>query len=381
MDLERLFQQLYLQNQRHDSQQALCAALQEEGCLASTRVIEAFSAVDRQHFLEEGCEDAYTNAPVRLGDLHQSAPSVYGNALEALELSRPDLSFLNVGSGTGYFSALIAQLIGPCALHVGLERKECLVRHAREKCASLGLCNIQFTCGNCYLIDVDSSIKFDRIYVGAGAHRDARFLWKLLKPGGIIVGPFQDEGSDSQTLLKAKRMEGNRFSVSPQTAVSYAWLVRPDEQAETPEMPGSQTDIILGMDSPRSRKIILKGPEWGRSSSSLFPWTFRRTVIFLHWASHRVHGSLLGRLPWECWCRHILPWLAFDAFEPRLPEPQDDFGFACATCGNPRACLACSRCRTVRYCNRGCQQRHWPSHKSECKKLAKGAAADKQAEQ
>jgi len=244
------------------------------------------------------------------------------------------------------------------------------VKHAREQCTSLGLCNIQFICGNCYCIEVDSSIKFDRIYVGAGAHRDARFLWKLLKPGGIIVGPFQDEGSDSQTLLKAKRIEGNSFSVSPQTAVSYAWLVRPDEQAV-------EMRIKPEPSSPRSSTIILEGPEWGRSNSSLFPWSFRRTVIFLHWATNRVHGSLLGRLPWECWYRHILPWLAFDAFEPRLPEPQDKPVIACASCGNPRACLACSRCRSVRYCDRGCQQRHWPSHKSECKKLQKGSAADK----
>jgi hypothetical protein len=34
-------------------------------------------------------------------------------------------------------------------------------------------------------------MRFDRIYVGAGARQcDAMFLQQLLKPGGILVGPF-----------------------------------------------------------------------------------------------------------------------------------------------------------------------------------------------
>jgi TPR repeat protein len=53
----------------------------------------------------------------------------------------------------------------------------------------------------------------------------------------------------------------------------------------------------------------------------------------------------------------------------------------CATCGTPkttkRPLNICTRCRTVRYCNRDCQIKHWKEggHKRECRRLKAAAAA------
>ena len=58
--------------------------------------------------------------PIREGILHLSAPGIYGLAVEALTLSE-GLSFLNVGSGTGYVSAVAAQLLGSRSIHWGIE--------------------------------------------------------------------------------------------------------------------------------------------------------------------------------------------------------------------------------------------------------------------
>ena len=87
--------------------------------------------------------------------------------LEALELGK-GLSFLNLGSGSGYLSALVAQLIGETAVNVGIEQWECNVKLARQNCASLGLDRIHFIQGDVYEIDTGNSIQFDRIYIGAG---------------------------------------------------------------------------------------------------------------------------------------------------------------------------------------------------------------------
>ena len=91
------------------------------GTICSEPVINAFKAVDRGFFIDapdpmhdtsEPIEEIrYLNTPFRNGLQHLSAPSIYGTALEALEL-REGLSFLNVCSGTGYFSALATQILG-----------------------------------------------------------------------------------------------------------------------------------------------------------------------------------------------------------------------------------------------------------------------------
>ena len=104
---------------------------------------------------------------------------------------RPGLSFLNVGSGTGYLSALAHELLGPTSVHVGLERHPSLVARARASCASAK--NVVFEVGDLYDVDVTAAPRFDRIYVGAGARADARrAVLRRLKPGGVGVGPFED---------------------------------------------------------------------------------------------------------------------------------------------------------------------------------------------
>eukprot|EP00927_Polykrikos_kofoidii_P078668 TRINITY_DN75477_c0_g1_i1.p1 TRINITY_DN75477_c0_g1~~TRINITY_DN75477_c0_g1_i1.p1 ORF type:complete len:340 (-),score=35.99 TRINITY_DN75477_c0_g1_i1:184-1203(-) len=332
----------------HETHQDLCNALKDAGCLKTPEVAKAFEAVDRKHFLYEGAsQEAYVNIPLRRGKFHQSAPSVYASALEALELTRPDLSFLNVGSGTGYFSALVAQLIGQTSLHIGLERCQELVDHARKKCNDVGLGNIHFMCGNCYLLDIAESVRFDRIYVGAGAYRDARCLFKLLKSGGVIVGPFEDEDSDGQTLIKARRVSAAQFAVSDQTSVSFAWLLKPTPEEEA------------------KGKIRLLGPEWGAETPSMFPMRFKQTVLLLYWMVNHVEGSLPNELPWEFWLKQIIPWLSFDSFDTEA-RGVSQFECKCNACGSPGASKMCARCKVVRYCDQKCQQQDWPSHKKEC---------------
>ena len=70
--------------------------------------------------------------PIRVGDVHMSAPHIYGLALESLELGE-GMSFLNVGSGTGYFSHLVASILGRSGVAHGIELHGSVVSHARER--------------------------------------------------------------------------------------------------------------------------------------------------------------------------------------------------------------------------------------------------------
>ena len=72
-------------------------------------------------YLIKGNEEyAYSDQPLREGNIHISAPHIYCSALEVLELQpESSLSFLNIGSGTGYLSCIVAEILGPKSLNFG----------------------------------------------------------------------------------------------------------------------------------------------------------------------------------------------------------------------------------------------------------------------
>lgn len=95
----------------------------ENEMLNDDKVAAAFRAVPRGFFYptNEGSESlAYEDSPLRqqttdYGILHQSAPHMYAMIATKLDV-RPGDRFLNVGSGSGYFSAIIAHLLGPSGI-------------------------------------------------------------------------------------------------------------------------------------------------------------------------------------------------------------------------------------------------------------------------
>ena len=117
--------------------------------------------VDRAAFAPAGHDDrAFDDAPLRAAEaasgcvVHLSAPSIYAAALEALGLDevsrwRRQLSFLNLGSGSGYLSALAAALLGEGCVHVCVELDAALAARSRATLAALGAAGPCRRCGTC----------------------------------------------------------------------------------------------------------------------------------------------------------------------------------------------------------------------------------------
>lgn len=86
--------------------------LKEAQYIRTDRVEQAFRAIDRgDYYLDGYKENAYKDLAWKHGNIHLSAPCIYSEVMEALKLQQ-GLSFLNLGSGTGYLSTMVGLIIG-----------------------------------------------------------------------------------------------------------------------------------------------------------------------------------------------------------------------------------------------------------------------------
>ena len=159
------------------------------------------------------------------------APCIYSEVMEALNLE-PGLSFLNLGSGTGYLSTMVGLILGPNGVSHGVELHEDVVEYANEKFYKFKMnspaidkyefCEPKFRVGNCLLIDTASMRQYDRVYCGASCPPEhENYMKNLIKVGGILVMPLNDH------LLQITRTSETTWVVKSVLPVSFASLVMP----------------------------------------------------------------------------------------------------------------------------------------------------------
>lgn len=113
------------------------------------------------------------------------------------------MSFLNIGSGTGYFSTMAGFLIGPYGINHGIEIYQENIEYACDKLESfkahsewydpVEFCDPVFLHGNGLLLS-PNNILYDRIYCGAACPLEhAQLMKNMLKVGGILVMPHDNQ--------------------------------------------------------------------------------------------------------------------------------------------------------------------------------------------
>lgn len=335
---------LLMHNDEGATNAAMVEDLRRARALHSPECINAFKKVDRGHFWVEGSGSiAYADMPLRHGKLHQSAPHIYARALEALLPLRPGVSFLNVGSGTGYFSCLVHELTGEGSVNDGIDIWPETVAHAQDRCRTAGRRGIELREGNVYQLDINVCMRYDRIYIGACASQQAAYLYDLLELGGILVAPFQS--GHSQQLRRVVRQSETQFKVEVLNLVQFATLVEPaptaapephvnrisfltEDEEVTPAAPDAAEEVVKSGASPIAGlpgvpfTFAIRQRPWTLERSWAFPATFRSVAAAVVTCRARDLSQLC--LPLEIWVGHILPWCPRWWFEPKqalMPSP------------------------------------------------------------
>lgn len=178
-----------------DPKEKLINDLVGSGYLKTPQIIEAFQKIDRADFvLEKFKKDAYVNSPLPIG--YSQTISQPQTVAFMLELLRPEVGdkIMDIGSGSGWQSALLAEIVGTRGKVFAIELIPEL-REFGEKNASKynfkakGI--LKFIC-----LDGTKGLQeeapFDRIIVAASGKDAPPALKTQLKIGGRLVIPIEN---------------------------------------------------------------------------------------------------------------------------------------------------------------------------------------------
>jgi protein-L-isoaspartate(D-aspartate) O-methyltransferase len=190
--------------------------------VADQRVLDALGRVPREDFVARGDRrSAYANRalPIACGQTI-SQPLVVARMCELLELRDSD-RVLEVGTGSGYHAAVLAQL----ARHVWtIETHAELSRAAAAALGGAGIANVTLIVGD-GSEGLPEEAPFDAICVTAAAPPDALPpLEAQLAPGGRLVAPVLGEGEERLVRSRSGSSGISREELEP---VRFVPLVRP----------------------------------------------------------------------------------------------------------------------------------------------------------
>ena len=152
------------------------------------RVRNAMAAVSRAEFLPDAVQHlADADRPILIGwDATNSQPSTVARMLELLD-PQPGDRVLDVGSGSGWTTAILAHLVGVAGTVTGVERVPELVQFGRDRIEATGI-DAQIEPATAGVLGLPESAPFDRILVSADfARMPAELVAQLADPGRMVA--------------------------------------------------------------------------------------------------------------------------------------------------------------------------------------------------
>ncbi len=202
------------------TRERLVRRLQEQG-IRSPAVLGRIRDVPRHLFVDEALASrAYEDTALPIGQGQTiSQPYVVARMTEALLEAGPVDKALEIGTGCGYQTAVLAPLVGKV---FSVEYLAPLLRKARQRIASLGLYNVRYRQGDGWQ-GWPKYAPYDAIIVAAAPELIPTALLEQLADGGRMIlplGPPRD-----QRLMRITRVD-NDYHQEDLGGVSFVPLVR-----------------------------------------------------------------------------------------------------------------------------------------------------------
>jgi len=198
-----------------EARRALIAELRALG-IHDERVLAAMERVPRHLFVPpELLPYAYDDRPLPIGAGQTiSQPYIVALSTQALELSPQD-RVLEIGTGSGYQAAVLAELAGEVYT---VERLPELSQTARERLERLGYRNLYFRVGD-GTKGWPEEAPFDAILVTAAAPKVPQSLVEQLAEGGRLVIPIGGRESQDLWLMRRRTRRLEKVYLCPCTFV------------------------------------------------------------------------------------------------------------------------------------------------------------------
>ncbi|MFO1420240.1 MAG: protein-L-isoaspartate(D-aspartate) O-methyltransferase [Candidatus Competibacteraceae bacterium] len=168
-------------------------------------VMAAMGRVPRHRFVpDDQAPYAYENRPLPIGYGQTiSQPYIVALMTDLID-PQPGQTVLEIGTGSGYQAAVLAELVGRVYT---IEIVEPLARQATERLKALGYANVETRAGDGYHGWAEAA-PFDAIVVTAAASHVPPPLIRQLKPGGRMVIPVGAHFMAQYLLLVEKKADG-----------------------------------------------------------------------------------------------------------------------------------------------------------------------------
>ena len=170
------------------------------------KVMAVMGKVERHRFVPEGLQsEAYDNRPLPIGHGQTISQPYIVALMTDLMRTKPGHRVLELGTGSGYQAAVLADLVKEV---YSIEIIEPLGKQAAQRLTQLGYRNVQVKVADGYY-GWPEHAPFDSIIVTAAASHVPPALVRQLKPGGRIVIPVGTSFLTQNLMLVEKQADGS----------------------------------------------------------------------------------------------------------------------------------------------------------------------------